>query len=257
MKQSASYKLLSKLFLSCEGETFITPERIELLRSVVKRGSISAAAKAISKSYKWAWDSIEQMNALSTQQLVRKSSGGKGGGGAEVSTFALALIAYYDELEMMHQSKIEDYQERLSSGFKSGIFRRDIASTLHGVVRSMSCSDTSCDVKITYGSTELKAKCRKDLPLTPGCKIAFMVESNQIIIAKQAVEISAQNLLVGEISKIRTEGKRVYLTLELESREQLMVLITSDSLRDLKLSIGSCCFAYFKTYNITILGERS
>ncbi len=257
MKQTASYMLLSKLFLTHEGETFITPERIELLRSVVRTGSISAGAKAISKSYKWAWDSIEQMNTLSTQLLVSKSSGGKGGGGAEVSSFALALIAYYDELEMIHQSKIERYQERLNSGFKSGAFSRDIASTLHGVVRSVSYSDTTCDVKISYGSTELKAKCPKDLALTPDSKIAFMVESNQIIIAKQAVEISAQNLLVGEISKIRTEGKRVYLTLELESREQLMVLITSDSLHDLKLSVGSRCFAYFKTYNITILGERS
>jgi len=253
----ASYMLLSKLFLTHEGETFITPERIELLRSVEKTGSISAAAKAISKSYKWAWDSIEQMNTLSTQLLVSKSSGGRGGGGAEVSSFALALIAYYDELEMMHQSKIEQYQERLNSGFKSGTFSRDIASTLHGVVRSVRCSDTTCDVHLSYGTTALKAKCHKDLALTPGSDVAFMVESNQIMIAKQAVEISAQNLLVGEICKIRTEGKRVYLTLELETKEQLIVLITSDSLRDLNLSVNSRCFAYFKTYNITILGERS
>ena len=257
MKQTASYMLLSKLFLTHEGETFITPERVELLRSVVKTGSISGAAKAISKSYKWAWDSIEQMNALSTQLLVSKSSGGKGGGGAEVSPFALALIAYYDELEMMHQSKIERYQEHLNSGFKSGVFSRDIASTLHGVVHSVSYSDTTCDVQISYGITKLKAKCHKDLTLIPGGDVAFMVESNQIIIAKQAVEISAQNLLVGEISKISTEGKRVYLTLELESKEQLIVLITSDSLHDLKLSVGSHCFAYFKTYNITILGEKN
>ena len=257
MKQMASYQLLSKLFLTHEGETFITPERIALLRSVVERGSISAAAKGISKSYKWAWDSIEQMNALSTQLLVRKSSGGKGGGGAEVTPFALALIAYYDELEMMHQSKIERYQEHLNSGFRSGTFSRDIASTLHGVVRSVSCSERSCDVRIAYGSSELKAKCRQELGLASGSEIAFMVESNQIMIAKEAVEISAQNLLVGEIITIRSEGKRVYLTLELESGEELIVLITSDSLHDLKLRVGSRCFAYFKTYNITILGERS
>ena len=256
MKNRSTYQLLSKLFLSSEGDAFVTPERMELLKRVLKTGSMSAGAKDMGKSYKWAWDSIEQMNTLSTQPLVSKSSGGKGGGGAEVTPFARELIDYYDELEKIHQSKIANYEERFNNAFETGNFAYDIASTLHGSVAELVCNGANCEVLIEYGESRLKAKCKKELGLTKAASIAFMVESNQIVIAKQAVEISAQNLLVGEITEITEEGKRVYLTLLLPTEEKLKVLITSDSLSQLELRVGETCFAYFKTYNITILGEK-
>ena len=257
MKNRSSYQLLSKLFLTHNQEHFLTPERIELLQSVAKMGSISAGAKDMGKSYKWAWDSIDQMNSHSSSDLVSKSSGGKGGGGAEVTPFAIELIDYYDDLKQIYQNKIESYQERFNQAFEKRSFTKDIASTLHGRVSKIECNDDLCEVAIAYGGTTLKAKCKTAMKLLQDDDISFMVESNQIIIAKQAVEISAQNLLVGKITTIAQEGKKVYLTLELETKEQLKVLITTDSLAQLDLHMGQTCFAYFKTYNITILGEKN
>ena len=257
MKNPTCFTLESKLFLSQERQAFITPERITLLKSVDAVGSISGGAKAVGKSYKWAWDSIDHMNSHSSYLLVQSSSGGKGGGGARLTPFAKDLIAYYDDLNRIYQNKIESYQERFNQAFEKGIFTKDIASTLHGVVRELECREDLCDVKIAYGEKLLKAKCKSNLALSEGDEIAFMVESNQIIIAKQAVEISAQNMLEGKITEILEEGKRVYLTLALPTQESLKVLITSDALRQLTLAVGQDCFAYFKTYNITILGERS
>ena len=255
MKNGSAYKLLSKLYLTHEQVNFITPERIALLQSIVKAGSISAGAKAMGKSYKWAWDSIDQMNSLSSSSLVSKSSGGKGGGGAEVTPFGIELIAYYDDLEQIYQSKIESYQERFNQAFENRSFTKDIASTLHGSVSKIECSEDLCEVLIAYGESTLKAKCKKEMHLSVDDKISFMVESNQIIIAKQAVEISAQNLLIGDITEIVEDGKKVYLALILPTQEKLTVLITADSLAQFDLQLGQTCFAYFKTYNITILGE--
>ena len=257
MKTSVSYELLSKLFLTHNQERFITPERIELLRSIVTHGSISAGAKGIGKSYKWAWDSIEQMNSHSNTVLVSKSSGGKGGGGASITPFAQDMIDYYDDLERVHQSKIERYEERFNHAFERGTFSNDIASTLHGSIELVEHHDDVCELSIAYGSTTLKAKCKQSLGLKQDSQIAFMVESNQIIIAKEAVSISAQNLLVGKIIEIVEEAKNVYLDLELETQEHLRVLITTNSLEQFDLRVGENCFAYFKTYNITILGETN
>jgi len=257
MNDGPDYELISRLFLLHEGESFITPERIELLRSIAQVGSISGGAKAISKSYKWAWDSIEQMNRHSTALLVSKASGGKGGGGATITAFARALIDYYDDLERVHQSKIARYQERFNHAFEQGSFRQDIASTLHGTVESVRENGHTCDVAIRYASELLQAKCSPALALQEGDAVAFMVEANQIIIATGAVAISAQNLLVGEIVEIEEEAQDVSLFLRLESGELLRVLITSRSLEQFGLQVGSRCFAYFKTYNITILGERN
>lgn len=257
MKNGSYYQLQSKLFLTHDREQFITPERIELLQSVAKAGSISAAAKDMRRSYKWAWDSIDQMNAYSSSDLVRKSSGGKGGGGAEITPFALELIDYYDDLKKIYQNKIESYQERFNQAFEKSSFTKDIASTLHGTVSKIECNNNLCDVVIAYGNTTLKAKCKKAMGLRKDDAISFMVESNQIIIAKQAVEISAQNLLVGEIIEVVEDGKKIYLTLRLSTQEELKVLITIDSLTQLNLALGQTCYAYFKTYNITILGESN
>ena len=255
MKNESSYQLQSKLFLTHNQEHFLTPERIELLQSVAKMGSISAGAKNMGKSYKWAWDSIDQMNSHSSSDLVSKSSGGKGGGGAEITPFAIELIDYYDDLKQIYQNKIESYQERFNQAFEKRSFTKDIASTLHGSISKIECNDDLCEVAIAYGSTTLKAKCKAALQLSQNGAVSFMVESNQIIIAKQAVEISAQNLLVGEIIAIVEDGKKVYLTLRLATKEELKVLITMDSLIQLNLALGQQCYAYFKTYNITILGE--
>jgi molybdate transport system regulatory protein len=257
MKNGSSYQLLSKLFLTYNHEHFITPDRIELLKSIARTGSISAGAKDMGKSYKWAWDSIDQMNIHSNSNLVSKSSGGKGGGGAKITPFAIELIDYYDDLERIHQSKIESYQERFNQAFENRSFTKDIASTLHGSVSKIECNEDVCEVAIKYGSGILKAKCKKAMSLSKGDAISFMVESNQIIIAKQEVEISAQNLLVGEIIEIVEDGKNVYLTLRLSTQEELKVLITMDSLTQFSLKLGQRCFAYFKTYNITILGESN
>jgi len=257
MKNGSSYQLLSKLFLTHNQEHFLTPERIELLQSVAKMGSISAGAKEMGKSYKWAWDSIDQMNSHSSSALVSKSSGGKGGGGAEITPFAIELVDYYDDLKRIYQNKVESYQERFNQAFEKRSFTKDIASTLHGTVSKIECNDDLCEVAIAYGNTTLKAKCKTAMKLSQDDAISFMVESNQIIIAKQAVEISAQNLLVGIITAIDQEGKKVYLTLALETKEQLKVLITTDSLAQLDLQMEQTCFAYFKTYNITILGETN
>ncbi|MEN8146560.1 MAG: TOBE domain-containing protein [Campylobacterota bacterium] len=256
MENGYSYHLQSRLFLTCDQEHFITPERIELLKSIAQTGSISAGAKEMGRSYKWAWDSIDQMNSRSNSSLVSKSSGGKGGGGAKITPFAIELIDYYDDLERIHQSKIESYQERFNQAFEKRSFTKDIASTLHGRVSKIECDEDVCEVAIEYGDTTLKAKCKKEMGLSKGDAISFMVEANQIIIAKQAVEISAQNLLVGEIEEIVEEEKKVYLTLRLSTLEELTVLITADSLTQFSLKLGQRCFAYFKTYNITILGEN-
>jgi len=256
MTKQTSYELLSKLYLTHNGESFITPERMKLLSSIDAVGSISGGAKAIGKSYKWAWDSIAQMNEASQTLLVSRSSGGKGGGGACVTDFAKDLIVYYADLDRIHQSKLVRYQEGFEAAFTQAKVHNNIASTLHGVLKKIVCDGNHCELVITYGQTELKAKCHCDFKLQAGDEVAFMVEANQIIIAKEAVAISAQNMLVGEIVEVTQEEKDVYLSLRLESNERLQVLITEASLEQFELEVGVRCYAYFKTYNITILGEE-
>ena len=62
------------------------PQRIALLQHIAEQGSITRAAKSAGLSYKAAWDAIDELNNLAQKPLVERSVGGKGGGGAKLSS---------------------------------------------------------------------------------------------------------------------------------------------------------------------------
>ncbi|WP_252977268.1 winged helix-turn-helix domain-containing protein [Pseudomonas oryzihabitans] len=53
----------------------LTQTRIRLLEAIAATGSISQAAKRVPLSYKAAWDAVDQINNLSAQPLVARSTG--------------------------------------------------------------------------------------------------------------------------------------------------------------------------------------
>ena len=54
-------------------------------RNIGNYGSITQAAKAVGISYKTAWDAVDVMNNLSGDVLVESATGGKGGGGTQLT----------------------------------------------------------------------------------------------------------------------------------------------------------------------------
>ncbi len=77
----------------------IGPGKVDLLREVAARRSISAAARAMGMGYKRAWLLIDSLNEGFGAPVVEASSGGKGGGGARLTPLGEALIARYAALE--------------------------------------------------------------------------------------------------------------------------------------------------------------
>jgi molybdate transport system regulatory protein len=78
----------------------IGPGKIELLRAVATHGSISAAARSLGMGYKRAWSLLDELQQACSKPLIETSAGGAGGGGAQVTEAATALLAHYDELEL-------------------------------------------------------------------------------------------------------------------------------------------------------------
>ena len=108
-----------RLWVSKEEQNFLGKGRIELLEQIGRTGSISKAAKAMKMSYKAAWDAIDAMNNLSEQPLVKRSAGGKGGGGTHLTEYAEELIATYRVLNEEHQRFLNHLSLRIDE--KTGI----------------------------------------------------------------------------------------------------------------------------------------
>lgn len=75
------------------------PGKIALLEAIQTAGSISDAARKLKMSYRRAWLLISSLNAAFTQPVVFAATGGKGGGGAQVTAFGESLITHYRSLE--------------------------------------------------------------------------------------------------------------------------------------------------------------
>jgi molybdate transport system regulatory protein len=100
------------------GDTALGPGKVDLLEAIVATGSISAAAKSMHMSYKRAWDLVNMMNNSFNHPLVITATGGKHGGGAEVSDFGLSVIQIYRQMEQQALVAIDTTSSTLMSELK-------------------------------------------------------------------------------------------------------------------------------------------
>lgn len=85
------------------------PGKADLLDLIEETGSISAAAKRMSMSYRRAWMLVEAMNSAFKKPLVEASTGGAGGGGAHVTDNGKAMLALYRRMQGDLETVVHDY----------------------------------------------------------------------------------------------------------------------------------------------------
>jgi molybdate transport system regulatory protein len=78
----------------------IGPGKIDLLRKVEETHSISAAARALGMTYKRAWLLIDSLNQGFGVPVVATATGGRGGGGATLTSLGKQLVGHYTALEV-------------------------------------------------------------------------------------------------------------------------------------------------------------
>ena len=74
-------------------------DRIRLLETVGRAGSITAGARAAGLSYKAAWDALDGMARLFGRPLLATRTGGPAGGGARLTPAGAHVIAVFARLE--------------------------------------------------------------------------------------------------------------------------------------------------------------
>lgn len=77
----------------------IGPGKADLLEAIEQTGSISGAAREMGMSYRRAWQLVDTMNHCFKQAVVDTSTGGSGGGGAQVTDFGRQILVRYREME--------------------------------------------------------------------------------------------------------------------------------------------------------------
>ena len=76
------------------------PGKVDLLESIDNVGSISEAARQSNISYLRAWDMVDTMNQCFSEPVVESVTGGKGGGGATLTSLGKRVDEIYRNMEI-------------------------------------------------------------------------------------------------------------------------------------------------------------
>jgi len=252
------FNLDGNFWINKENKAFIGKGRVELLKNIQIYGSISKAAKHMKMSYKAAWDSVDIMNKLSTEPLVTKVTGGKGGGGTIITTYAKEIINTYEELEQLHQN----YLNILNNSFNDLVItlknEEPVFSRLNGVITNILSKEKNYEIEISLNSNQKLITISNEefilnKKLKLNSKIQVLIETSSIVITKDKNKSSARNSLYGKITKINDDGINTFLTIDCGQSDIIFSKITKSSHEKLYLDIDNKVYASFKAYNINIL----
>jgi molybdate transport system regulatory protein len=97
--QPSSPRLKLSLRLMHYDEIAFGPGKAELLESIVRTGSISAAGKSMAMSYRRAWQLVDVMNRCFKSPLVETAKGGSHGGGAWLTPLGEEVLRQYRAMD--------------------------------------------------------------------------------------------------------------------------------------------------------------
>lgn len=79
--------------------SYVGPGKIGLLEAIRQSGSLSQAARDLRMSYRRAWLLVESLKTSFREPVTLATTGGKGGGGVQLTKFGEGLIKSYRALE--------------------------------------------------------------------------------------------------------------------------------------------------------------
>jgi len=258
-----AHRLRGKLEVATEFGSFLGDTRIRLLEAIETHGSISQAAKAVPLSYKAAWDAIDAMNNLADQPLVLRSTGGKNGGGTQLTDHGRKTIALYRALEAEYQSALDRLSARMNDGQGSDIeqFRQllkrlsmktSARNQFAGHIVGLREGHVDFEVRLKLDDeNEIVAVITRDsaqsMELAIGMEICALVKSSSVLLlTDRAIRTTARNHLWGEITRIHDGPVNSEITLALPGGRSVCAVVTHDSVENLGLAVGGHAGAIFK-----------
>ncbi|MDP2026546.1 TOBE domain-containing protein [Sulfuriferula sp.] len=239
--------------------------RIELLEAIAGTGSIAAAAKAVGLSYKGAWQAVEEMNNLSREPLVVRTSGGRHGGGTVLTPHGLQVVALFKRLNEEYRQffaalgrGMEDFSQ-----FVQLIRRMDMKTSARneflGRVKALNRGPVNAEVILDIGGgNDLVAIITQEsvdnLGLVIGKEAYALIKAPWVIItaADSQLKTSARNKLCGVVSRCQEGAVNGEVVIDLVGGKSVAAIITNESIKSLGLKEGIPACALIKASHIIL-----
>ncbi|EKN4687368.1 molybdenum-dependent transcriptional regulator [Yersinia ruckeri] len=253
------------LTLKLQHRLFADPRRIALLKQIQHTGSISQGAKLAGISYKSAWDAINEMNTLAEETLVDRATGGKGGGGAQLTRYGERLIQLYDLLAQIQQKAFDtlsddslpldsllaaisrfSLQTSARNQFFGTVIERDHRQVQQQVTILLADGKTQLCTAITQQSADR-------LHLSAGKEVLALIKAPWVkLVTDQALASAADNALSGSVASIDPGTAQSEVIVTLSGGASLCSTLSNHKLHQLNLQVGSPVTAMFNADQVII-----
>ena len=212
------------------------PQRVELLRHIAEQGSITRAAKAAGLSYKSAWDAIDELNNLALKPLVERAVGGKGGGGAKLSSEGERVLRLYQKLQALQAQVLEAAEDASDLDLLGRLMLRTSArNQLYGNVRTILSQGRNDLITLDLGAglsltAQITHQSTQTLELAPGLTVLALIKAGWVQVHPAHTEpASGQNCLVGTVEQVLDSGEGdCELRISLANGQTLCAMATLD-----------------------------
>ena len=262
-KEVDELKVVGSLSLGRDAQNLLSNKRIGLLEKIGEYGSITQAAKAVGLSYKGAWDAVDAMNGMFSEPLVVTMTGGKGGGGTQLTVIGIRIVDAYRALLREHQrfmaaasAGIEDF-DNVYQFIRRLSVKTSARNQFFGKVSAIKLGPVNVEVELSLtGGDKIHSVITHDgldnLGLKIGSEAWALVKASWIILAMPdaASKVSARNKLVGKIVRIIPGNVNTEVVMQLDGGNSVSVVITNDSVTSLDLAVGVEVCAVFKASSV-------
>lgn len=265
-KSAEDLSLSGSVWFKKSGQDFLGSSRIRLLEQVGELGSITKAGKAVGISYKTAWEQIEMLNNLSDQPLVVKTTGGRGGGGTQLTEAGKEVILRYRLIQEEHERFLRSIGKHLEDGERFYQFLRKVNMKVSArnmwsgeiVQLQKGAINTLVTIRLKGGdclSSLITNESVEALELKIGAEVVAMAKAPAVMIVKDlgSARLSACNILRGTIQRIVKGEVDCEITLELPGGNTVSATLTKASDLSLELKEGDDAWAVVQESSV-ILG---
>ena len=180
------HKLLYKVWLEYEGNTFLGKGGAEILEAIKEVKSISKAAKKVGMSYRYVWNYLARTEKALGGPIVNRFKGGRGGGGgAQLNLLGERLLKEYKRAKDYVGEILGDEEYWEAVGLKISARNR-----LKGVVKSVEKGDVVAKIKVEVNAPMvitalISTEAVDDLKIETGDNVKAVIKATEVMIAKE------------------------------------------------------------------------
>jgi molybdate transport system regulatory protein len=256
----------ARLSIEADNASPVGGARIRLLEALAREGSISGAARAVGLSYKAAWDAIDGMNNLFGRPLVGARTGGKHGGGAELTEDGQRVVSMFHKLEAELARALGAMEPELAETGLSArslmwgfMMRTSARNVLRCTVAGIEEGAVNAEVRLSLTpETTLTAVITRDsvrsLGLIPDRPAMALIKSSFVLLAPagEAGRTSVLNAIDGTVARREDGAVNCEITLDIGGGKTITAVITAKSASALGLDVGARATALIDAAHIII-----